>query len=465
MILFRNAVLCAAMFTVAAHAVHAQKIIGEVHDPRGWMRDFQLTSAGDSVLFSYVHAGEAGKMKVSQWIRNDGTLNRTFFAQDILAISRSKGHTYYYYIDEVEKQEVIRAIAYDSTVNRAADHPGYVPIEGRLVDVFMGENPVIITYQRRENKIVVREINGLDVVHEQKFIPPVDLSDYVSKSSPPEFYSLESQLNTFKGDSKVRFYWYDRLYVSVDDTYIPSRSVSRERKTHLFAFHGQDSVEHMVFPIETIHGFRSFVLDGMLFRSMTSRRHFVLTVYDLETRAQLAADTIEREQSDFDVYIRSGKKNEIRRDGASRRMMGYSSMHVPLLIVHRAGRSGEYIIQWGTYYNEKGMGGLGGLGPTPAGFLTMLTVTAIKQMAERPGLSVYFYSQWRRDGTFVAHKDTVGLLREDIDNYEIEMASEKKGDLQYKGYIDHNGGVVAVYYLVKQDKARLVYFDRRLQSQ
>lgn len=457
---FKSAVLCAVMFTVAGHAVYGQKIIGEVHDPRGWMRDFQLVSAGDSVLFSYVHAGEAGKMKVSKWIRNDGTLNNTFFAQDILAIARSKGRTYYYYIDEVEKQEVIRAIVYDSTVNRVRDLPGYVPVEGMLVDVFMDENPVIITYQRKENKIVIRKIIGMDIIHERKFIPPVDLSDYASRSSPPEFYSVESQLNTFKGDSKVRFYWYDRLYVSVDDVYVPSRSASRDRKTHVFAFNGADSVEHRVFPIETIHGFRSFVLDGMLFRSMTSRREFVLTVYDLETGAQLAADTIEREQSDFNVYIRSGKKNEIQRDGSSRRMMGSSSMHVPLLIVHRAVEGGEYIIQWGTYFNEKGMGGPGGLGPTPAGFLAMLTVTAMKQMAERPGLSVYFYSQWRRDGTFVAHKDTVGLLREDIDNYEIEMASEKKGDLHYKGYIDHNGGVVAVYYLVKQDKARLVYFER-----
>lgn len=321
---------------------------------------------------------------------------------------------------------------------------------------YVDGNLFLILFNKERNEIEWCEVDGVNILVSKTYKVPFDLAFYLKRSSQLEFFNEAGLTDTFKGSAKIKLFRYATdLYLVLDQPY---KTISEKGLTKVVHFSlNNEATNYYQFPTNATVNFTSFLIDNKLFRAFTTSKKFVIRVYDLMTGKVLKETEILRGQFNPMVFTRHGKKNEVYNNESLTTTMKLSQICEPSLSLVKDGQS--YGILWGTFYDENQVAGPSML--NPAGVITAIAFNAVLQSMEKPGISRYiYYACDTKDLTFQS-SDTVSSairIRKSIDLYELEL-ERKKIRIDFKNYIAYKEGVLATYYLRKEDVFRLVRFD------
>jgi hypothetical protein len=420
----------------------AQQYIGslEVHGP---IKNLTGTAFSDSILISY-YQGAAEK---TAWLTPSG-LKKSSFPGDYFSANIYGTETYFYFVEEKSGQQYLGASVSGS--DHSSDSAS-IPLNGEILGYTVHGNLKLLLLDDDEITIRVMEVSRATLVSEVKFTLPLKLDRTLMDGQLIDFIDPHSATGGFGGLGKIKIFFYEKIYITIDrDSYFD------DGRTEVITLnHNDNSVTIVQFAADGKKDAGSFILDNKLFRISSSKKLFTLSIFDLASRQRIAFSELKPETRDFLVYFRYGRKNVIHHREKFSRMAGTAGACVPMISVFK--HNGNFVIKWGTYFNDNGMmgPGIGGV----AGMMTMIVGTAVKQLSEGPGVHRYFYYEWNvATGTFqVRENPAEPLTAEKIDAYEIGL----KKRFKHKQYIDYKSSIAAIYHSVENaiSKTDVVYFE------
>jgi hypothetical protein len=432
--------LCFFLFLI--QATFPQKVL---HEFRGGDRrnGFKIHAIGDSILLQFDESLPSGGINRSYWITGEATTGDKI-DEDVLAVVKTEGRTYFYYLDGRAKSRTLKALVAEGSTKNPVE--ASIPINGTLIGKTAGHHLTLYTLDDDGLTLTIRLINGMTVAVEKKFKLSANLHDNATENGI-DFFSASTSFTSFKGLANIKFYHSDSvMYVTLDRSRLTTLVMRLDLKT--------GEVTTKAIPFSGPENFNSFYLDGKLFRVFNTKRKFELSVYDVATGTLLAKNEIPDTVPDFKVYFRYGRKNIISHKALFHQMTGDAKVSWPSIAVEKV--DDKYIIQWGGYYNQNS-GGIVAPTPTLAGVLTAVIATTVLQLREKPGVLRYFYNEWD-GGTGFKVRDyppSTQLPREKIDDYEIVHQPR----VSEKSYVQYKNGIVAFYYDRPENYLSVVYFD------
>jgi hypothetical protein len=330
---------------------------------------------------------------------------------------------------------------------------------------YVDDNLFLILLNEGGTEISVQEIAGMRVVNTRNYKLPIALDEFIKKSTYIEFYD-EPLLDSFKGHARVKIFLDEAdIYLVIDDKHFET-SETDPNLTHLLHLDKAGDVKHQTFPSTGKGNFGSFLFDNKLFQNHISKEKFSLVAYDLSgkqlMRHEIIADSIDRGKEDLSkVNFRQGREPFQGWD-SFKSIFKLTGMSDPLIVVSKNDHG--YRIQSGTYFDEKGLGTYAGSGGPLVGMVTFFITTAMKQAADGPGLSRYFYFETDLSTAKIlpVQPPPSGLLRGKIDEYERNRQKKNNSPFHSRSYIPFLDGVVAIYRLKPRELigvTQLVYFD------
>jgi hypothetical protein len=436
--------------TFQFHTTFAQKVLFEAH---GRFENFSTMPAGDSVLFKYDKILFTGSATQSVWV-GDSLKAPCYTPKNILAAINFSDEVYLYSLDGKKRSRELSAGVYNKTTKATMLLDSIINIGGNIIGSFIdGKSIVFVLLGDQGKTLSIFEINKMDIVSQNTYTLPTDaIANYVDKEHPVEFYTTQSEVNSFKGIGRVKFYKYDKYYITLDQRDIFTTWLIRiDPETK--------EVSHMTFNPQTDHDFSSFYLDGKLFQTSLDRKELDLTIWDVESKNILMRNELKIGQTVSPIYFRYGRKNIIHNKIKTENLLGSAAVSEAIIEVFK--KDDQYIIQTGTYYNRNK--GVFFVPINPAAILVSVAATiiynSIQQAREKPGVSRYFYAGWDETKNILNEKDPAAeTLKEKIDNYEIAQ-HKKRIDYSYKRYSPFKAGVLCTYYSSNTDTATLVYFE------
>lgn len=409
------------------------------HHTTGTLKDFSAVRLGDSLLFSFKDIpNDSRRARHAVWLADSTVRPVDPLEADVFAAARFGHADYLYFIEEKSRSRRLKAWIYNDSTKARTEAADTLFLHGKIIGSYVDKNLFVVAFREMGSEISLVEINRMRVVSEKRFRLPQPIAPEIAVG-PVDFYTDVSEINTFQGRSQVKVFKYDKLYVIYDlgsRTYVMTldpQTGATDLKPFLASSEAAD--------------FRSFLIDGKLFRILHSKKKFQLDIFDLATSAQLAKSELTA-QPDFNAYFRYGRKNVIHHKHKFSNMLKAANVSTPQLAVVK--RDGQYIVHWGDYYDENGMGGAG------AGIIGMIVTTAILQMMEGPGLNHYFYYAWNeQQNSFQRLDPPLALVRDAIDCYEMDHVVR----FEDKRYVAYRDGVAAIYYDSSARTVSVVYFD------
>lgn len=447
--------LYALVIAIISPELHAQTKLFQIDVPRK-LDNFQAISVGDSILLSYDEELNEKWVRKTSWIA-DRLERQYLLAVDPFAVARKQEGDYLYYLDVSNKKVVtLKCLVIDKNSKKQSLSELNVPIQGHILGSFVDGSLFIVVLDRIGLGLSILEINRGEKLKEQRFTLPQNILRYV-KNYEAELFMANSPVDSFKGFSNVKaFYRNGQIlltidYIAPDISTVSDLSHVPERigTTVVKIDPEQNQLTSFILPTTKKGVFGSFIVDNLVFQILPREKIFQTFVYDLDTKKLLATDSILRSLEDFKCYFRYGRKNVIGRNATLHQLMDESVLSTPAIYVEK--NNGKYIIQWGTYSNEKGV-----VLPRPsvAGIIAGLVGTTILQLRENPGVHRYFHHEYDSLTGFKRRNLTTELLREKIDHYELDYAV----DVTFKTYIDHAGGIAGIYYDAKKSKLSIIAF-------
>jgi hypothetical protein len=431
--------------------VQGQTLLAEFELPSKKIDNIQSYASGNKIFLSYDdHSADDTKV----FYRIDSLGKSIRFSNVALAnavacgVTNSGDNNYLYFLEGKGKL-VVRAMLYNNDANKFNVLPDAIEVTGELLGTWADENLYLVLYNKEMNQLEVRAIYKMKLLSQKTFVLPMSFKPYYKDA---QFISERFTSSIGSGASKVKLYHKGKyLYITIDQNYISS-SVKVKPETTVLKFNVEDGSQSIQrINSGTHYRFTSFLYnDDKVYRATNSRGSYELRIFDLLTKKMVAETKIPRDTAlrDSLIYTRSGKSSRIMRKESFSRMMKISSLCEPALIVYPENDSSTTIL-WGNYLMDKGIAPAAGINSL-AGVLSMVIVTAIKQMQEPPGLARYFYIN-------DTHTSGIGSLRKKIDNYEISLEM-KKEFYRYKGYFDYGNGAVGVYQDARNAKLRLIKY-------
>jgi hypothetical protein len=409
------------------------------HHSTGKLKDFSAVRLGDSLLFSFKDIPvNSRRVNHAVWLADSAVHPVDPLDADIFAAARYGHADYLYFIEEKSRSRRLKAWIYNDSTKARVESADTLFLHGKIIGSYVDRNLFVVSFREMGSELSLVEINRMRVVSEKRFRLPQPVAPEIAVG-PVDFYTDTSEVNTFQGRSHVKVFKYDKLYVIYDlgsRTYVMTldpQTGAADVKSFLASSEAAD--------------FRSFLIDGKLFRILHSKKKFQLDIFDLATSAQIAKCELTAAQPDFNAYFRYGRKNVIHHKHKFSNMLKAANVSAPQLAVLK--RDGQYIVQWGDYYDENGMGGAG------AGIIGMIVTTAILQMMEGPGLNHYFYYAWNeQQNSFQRLDPPLALVRDAIDCYEMDHVVR----FEDKRYVAYRDGVAAIYYDSSANTVSVVYF-------
>ena len=411
------------------------------HHTTGTLKDFSAARLGDSLLFSFKDIpNDSRRARHAVWLADSTVHSVDPLDVDVFAAARFGHADYLYFIEEKSRSRRLKAWIYNDSTKARTEAADTLFLHGKIIGSYVDKNLFVVAFREMGSEISLVEINRMRVVSEKRFRLPQPIAPEIA-AGPVDFYTDASEANTFQGRSHVKVFKYDKLYVIYDlgsRTYVMTldpQTGATDLKSFLASSEAAD--------------FRSFLIDGKLFRILQSKKKYQLDLFDLATATQLAkSELTATTQPDFNTYFRYGRKNVIHHKHKFSGMLRAGNVSTPQLTVLK--RDGQYIVQWGHYYDENGM-----VGPA-AGFIGMIVGTMILQMMEGPGLHHYFYYAWNEhQNSFQRLDPPLNLVRDAIDCYEIDHVVR----FEDKRYVAYRDGVAAIYYDSSARTVSVVYFD------
>lgn len=374
----------------------------------------------------------------------------------ISCITRDSLHNYYHYFEKKNKFISVGAIKEKrSTGEKETCAP--TTVDGRLIGIIASKDRVFIySFEKKAYTLKVTEKVNDKVVNERLYGLSFDLSKF--KVSDIAFVPEGSFIGTSQASARVKvFAGPQHVRITFDDPFDEhAPSPQTNYKTTLVDINTQTGVVSNKMFIEASKGnFRSFPFSNYLFRTATWANEFTLQMFDLEKGQLVSTKKIvyDKKYDDQNVFIREGAKNRISQTETLSNMVNVSWACVPFVVVDKEAQADSTaIVTWGTYYNDRG------IQPIPfanmTGLMIMAVGTAIRQIADGPGVSRYFYLRGSAKEPFQIVND-VDLVRSKIDSFEQDHLSLY---FTRKGYFHSSESVIGTYFDYTNRELWLVEF-------
>jgi hypothetical protein len=450
-------------FFYLSQAALAQRVIAEF-PTKNRQLNFQAIPFSDSILFSYDEVvGPNGRsVRDVKWVSKAGSVHDIFCPVDVFAVE-SEGDKIYHYYRERKSLKAYEKYNDSKTMNNLPESIEFKDV--MILASYVDGNLFLILLNEGGNEISVQEIAGMRVVNTTTYKLPIALDEFIKKNTYVEFYN-EPLVDSFKGRARVKIFLAGTdIYMVIDDKQLePSKT--NPNVTHVLRLDKVGEVRHQRFTSTGKTDFGSFLFDGKLFQNHISKEKFSLVVYDLSgkqlMRHEVIADSIDGGKKDsLKVNFRHGREPFQGWD-TFKSIFKQTGMSDPVIVV--SANDHGYRLQWGTYFDQKGAGTYAGGASPLVGMVTFFITTALKQAADGPGLSRYFYfeTDLSTGKILAAEPPPPGLLRGKIDEYERNRQKKNNSPFESKSYIPFLDGVVAIYRLKPREMigvTQLVYFD------
>jgi hypothetical protein len=433
-----------------SQATFAQKVLFEAH---GQLENFSTMPSGDSILFKYDKRSTSGSMTQSVWVK-DSLAASCYIPTNAFAAVNFGDEVYLYSFEGRKRSRELNAAVYNRKTKATTVLDSTINIGGNIIGSFIeGKNIFFVLLGDAGSTLSFFEVNKLDIVSQNTYpLPANRISDYISKEDPAEFYTSQSEVNSFKGLEKVKIYRYDKIYITIDQPDVQvTRLITIDPQTK------ETSAE--TFVQQSGRDVNSFYLDGKLFQTSTDKKKLNLVIWDVASKRILTTKELTIGEIVSPIYFRYGRKNVIHNKIKTEGLLGSATVSEAITEVFK--KDGKYIIQTGTYYNQNQGAVFVPINPAAiiGAIATTIIYNSIQQAREKPGVSRYFYYTWDEANNSVAVKDAaVETLKEKIDNYEIAQ-HKKRIDYKYKTYCAFKNGVLCTYYSSNTKTASLVYFE------
>lgn len=432
----------------------SQTIYSEVQPSGAIPKNISIHTFKDSILLSYEVYLNGRNNTQSKWITHDSKAVNDLFSIDILQIMQHGNKRYYYFLEEKKQLLTLKALVEDSEVNSRKESEKSIQLpEGILLGHFTEENLFIINFNKKENRISITEVKGMEMVSQKVYNIPLNVANYLKLDLEFGIFDENNPINTFRGKKIIKFIKSEHLQIVIDKD---SKQDGVYGQTMILTLGKDGTVQYNSIPSDGTGRFSSFLIENKLFRINTSGKSFIMTVWDLESKSRIGIKEIFKGKETFNVFVRGGKNNFISNQQTITNMMKGANVSFPTISVIKS--EGRYIVQCGTYYEPDGVMGPGALNPV-AGIIKMAAGTLILQAMDPPGVSQYFYCEF--DPTTSAYNyanESSSFLRKIIDEYEISCAA-KKITFVKKNYIAYKKGILASYLTEEGKNLELVYFE------
>jgi len=424
-------VFLSTLFTIGQQILYT-------HHTTGTLKDFTTVRLGDSLLFSFKDIpNDSRRSQHAVWLADSVAHPTDPVDAEVFTAARFGRDDYFYFFEGKSRSRRLKTWIYNDSTKARVESADTLFLHGKIIGSYVDGNLFVVSFREMGSELSLVEINRMRVVSEKRFRLPQPIAPELA-AGPVDFYTDASEI-TFQGRSNVKVFKYDKLYVLYDlgsRTYamtLDPQTGAADLKAFLASSEAAD--------------FRSFLIDGKLFRILHAKKKFQLDIFDLATSAQIAKSELTAAQPDFNTYFRYGRKNVIHHKHKFSNMLKAANVSTPQIAVLK--RDGQYIVQWGDYYDENGMGGAG------AGIIGMIVTTAIMQMMEGPGLNHYFYYAWNeQQNSFQRLDPPLNVVRDAIDCYEMDHVVR----FEDKRYIAYRDGIAAIYYDSSARMVSVVYF-------
>jgi hypothetical protein len=421
---------------------------------KGIGENFITHTLGDSILLCY-DAIEDKRYFFAKWILPDSGASLKSIPYDILEVAEFENTVYYYHVINSKKKFQIKALTQRKGENLVVDDSTTVTLpKGMLLGKYVNENLFIIYYDYIENSILVLEINRLSIVKFKRYKLSFPFSKYF-RPDQVALVNVKSPISTFQG--------YQNFKVFVDSTVsivcdINSYADQIFETAVLTLDPYTEEVTRTAFIATRPSLFSSWLLQGKLFRITVFDREYVLTIYDVKTKAVLSTKTINIDKQSYNGFLRMGRKSLIRNNlPISELRITKPNTAASLNVV--ATQPDQFMIQWGNYYDDNASA------PTiinPVNPIASVVASAIliaaTEMQDGPGLYRYSYLRWSsKTDTYEPIEKDPNFLRMKIDEYEVQEQS-KGMKPQFKGYVIYRNGILATYYFPRKS-IELIYFE------
>jgi len=451
------------VFFYLGHGSLAQRVFAEF-PTKNQQLNFQAIPFGDSILFSYdeVVGSNGRRVRDVKWVSKAGSVHDVFCPVDVMAVESEDDKIYHYY-RERKSLKAYEMLVGSSTMNNLPESLEFK--DEMILASYVNENLFLILLNKGGNEISIKEVAGMRVVNTRTYQLPIALDEFIKKNTYIEFYD-EPVLDSFKGRARVKIFLAGAdIYLVIDKKQL-APTKTNPNVTHLLHLDEAGVVRYHRFLLPEKADFGSFLYDGKLFQNHIGKEKFSLLVYDLSgkqlMRHDVNADSIEARKKDSPkVNFRRGRESFQGWD-SFQSIFRNTGMSDPLIVV--SGRAQGYRIQWGTYFDEQGIGIFPAGAPALASLITFFITTAIEQVSDGPGVSryMYFETDLNIGKILPAELPQSGLLRGKIDEYERNRQKKNKSPFESKSYIPFLNGVVAIYRLKPKQMigvTQLVFFE------
>jgi hypothetical protein len=456
-----KALFASVLFFAIIQNITAQSQLAEITLPAAKIGNIQSFIEKEKVFlfFDVTNTQTSSTTKKCYQINSEGKSIQ--FQSDLLkdvvvcGVTNYGDDYYLYYLTGKRKHILLKALVYNEISGKCTSLDGEISVEGELLGSRSDSHFSIVLYSKALNQIKFLQLNKLEIQDNKVFDLPFNLTyDYKSISYIPE----SSMTSIGQSASKYKLYQTKKqLVIAIDN--INGMSEISTPQTILMKLNLIDGTQsiHWI-KANTKNDFSTFLYKDSLYRLITSKKTHELQSINIAKNTSLTKKIIVRDSTlkDSAIYLRLGKAVRIHKKENLYKIMTISNACQPSIVILPGRDSCELTILWGSYFNEKGSGVFGGINPIAA-IITMAITTAIKQMAEPPGLSRYTYMNMDCTQT-VTFSHGNRPLRQLIDDYEIEL-EKNKVFFASKGYQEYGTGALGIYFNERSYKLLLIKFN------
>jgi hypothetical protein len=415
------------------------------------IRSFQAVGLGDS-LFLFYKANVPKSFKTI-CILPDGTQKTLKLSETngklILGIEDLRDSLLFYYLEEEQKQLVLKGILLSRADNGKRPVGGKVVLSGKVFGSYWeNRSLIIVSGQESDRTISVTRINRTSIVDEKKFqVLPAYFNERSVAFIPEQGFTQPQQ-----AEATMKIYQQKNvLYLGIDEPAPVKRSVI----TKCDLASGSSTMK--IFFDASGMIFKTFVRDDHVFKVAKDKNVIELSVYnfsDVKVRSTLKLldeDAVHKESA----YERNEIAKVVKGITVKNTIDAWGR---PFVVVYSS-VTGPYVLKVGDYEPTKfsRIPIVSGFGP----IISVMSTTAFTaSMALNNEFSVdrYFYLRGDPVNGFNYHGANTTLPDQAIDDYEIAL-KVKPNEFRSKGYLRTGNFTYAFYRLEKKyQEMRIVKF-------
>lgn len=453
------AILPSLSFAQAQPKSYTTSIMG---NDAQWMEAFPV---GDSVLLAYVVYSANEEFRRACWMTSTGVATPIELdTEGLFSINKYGDEVYYYVLEEIKKKLYLTAIV-DKPGTKRFIPKEQIPIEGDIVDEFTDKNQFLLLYDKKKSKLIELELSKMQIINRRELIIPSHMSEQVGKNGF-QLIKEGSFFNSFLGSAKVKLYRNKEgeYTIAVDERHSTNkRPIPRDKITGTHINTLGDTAINIIPFTKGSDEFRSWLVDGKLFRYSINRKLTALEIIDVASGKPVTDLDLQGDYSKFNIFSRDAVGRRIDQKTTFQEITSTAPRSNPSVYV-QLGPDGKYLVMTGSKMYPAGADtGMisAGIMFGVTGVLVYTMVGGMRHASEGKGIDRYYYNTFDPASNKLDQlsMDTRTNLRDAIDRFEmVETNLPSKVHLQ--GYAENDRYVVGYYYNAKQENVQIVWFPR-----